>query len=88
MRKVLRVSHPARLVAGFFLCPITPLEPLDNLPAVLQEPDMVAVLLQCASVRDFIRDNFGLYHPPGDYRALRAENLRRTEISRRSPSEP
>jgi hypothetical protein len=53
-------------------------EPLTNLPAVLQEPDMVAVLIQPANVRDFIRDNFGLYAPPGDYRALRAENLRRS----------
>ena len=54
------------------------MEPLDNLPAVLQEPDVVAVLLQCPNVRDFIRDNFGLYRPPGDYVALRRENLRRS----------
>jgi hypothetical protein len=31
--------------------------------------------------RDFIRENFGLYHPPGDYVALRAENLRRTKAA-------
>ena len=63
------------------------MEPLENLPPELQEPDMVAILVQCSSVRDFIRDNFGLYAPPGDYRALRAENLRRSldphHISRR-----
>lgn len=62
-----------------FLCPTgAHLDPLTNLPIVLQEPDMVAVLIQSASVRDFIRDNFGLYSPPGDYAALRRENLRRS----------
>ncbi len=63
------------------------MDPLTNLPAVLQEPDMVAILNQPASVRDFIRDNFGLYAPPGDYVSLRRENLRRSldpsSISRR-----
>ena len=54
------------------------MDPLNNLPPELQEPDMVAVLIQPASLRDFIRENFGLYSPPGDYRALRAENLRRS----------
>jgi hypothetical protein len=33
------------------------------------------------SVRDFIRENFGLYHPPADYKALRAENLRRSKAA-------
>ena len=31
----------------------------------------------CVSLQRFIRDNFGLYAPPGDYAALRRENLRR-----------
>ena len=41
----------------------------------------------CISLQRFIRDNFGLYRPPGDYLALRRENLRRSldpfSISRR-----
>jgi hypothetical protein len=32
----------------------------------------------CVSLQRFIRDNFGLYRPPGDYAALRRENLRRS----------
>lgn len=54
---------------------------MDNsdLPPELQEDRIVWVeLLHRVTVRDFIRDNFGLYSPPGDYRALRAENLRRS----------
>jgi hypothetical protein len=43
----------------------------------LQEPEILCALIQSPSVRDYIRDNVGLYHPPGDYAALRAENLRR-----------
>jgi hypothetical protein len=35
----------------------------------------------CVGYRDFIRDNFGLYAPPADYAALRAENLRRTKAA-------
>ena len=54
------------------------MDPLNNLPPELQEPDMVAVLIQPANLRDFIRDNFGLWHPPGDYAALRRENLCRS----------
>ncbi len=63
------------------------MDPLTDLPPVLQEPDMVALLNQPPSLRDFIRDNFGLYAPPGDYVSLRRENLRRSldpsSISRR-----
>jgi hypothetical protein len=33
------------------------------------------------SVQNFIRENFGLYHPPADYKALRAENLRRSKAA-------
>lgn len=54
------------------------MDPLTELPPVLQEPDMVALLNQPPSLRDFIRDNFGLYSPPGDYAALRRENIRRS----------
>jgi hypothetical protein len=49
-----------------------------DLPPELQEDDIACALLICPSVRDYIRDNCGLYHPPGDYAALRRENLRRT----------
>jgi hypothetical protein len=35
------------------------------------------------SVQRFIRDNFGLYAPPADYAALRAENLRRTRAAQK-----
>jgi hypothetical protein len=47
------------------------------------------IVRECAitSLQRFIRDNFGLYAPPGDYLALRRENLRRSldpsRISRR-----
>jgi hypothetical protein len=34
---------------------------------------------ESVSLQRFIRENFGLYHPPGDYKALRAENLRRAK---------
>jgi hypothetical protein len=74
------VHSPIPPLCGiFFAHERHPVEPLDHLPAVLQEPDMVAILTQSPSVRDFIRDNFGLYSPPGDYKAIRAENLRRTQ---------
>ena len=49
-----------------------------DLPPELREDDIAYALLICPSVRDYIRDNCGLYHPPGDYAAIRAENLRRT----------
>lgn len=50
------------------------------------------IIRECAatSLQRFIRDNFGLYAPPGDYRSLRRENLRRSldpsSISRRPKS--
>jgi hypothetical protein len=37
------------------------------------------LLDRTSGVQDFIRKNFGLYHPPADYKAIRAENLRRTQ---------
>jgi len=36
------------------------------------------------SVRDHLRANYGLYHPPADYQALRAENARRHHLNRPS----
>ena len=48
-------------------------------PELREEEDVRLSLLMPPNLRDFIRENFGLYHPPGDYRALRAENLRRTQ---------
>jgi hypothetical protein len=68
-------TQPATVRA--FLC----LEDVDkkDLPAELQDDDIASLLQQCPSVRDFIRENFGLYSPPADYKALRAENLRRTQ---------
>lgn len=50
--------------------------------------DEIAREFSHASLQRFVRDNFGLYHPPGDYKAIRAENLRRTEISRRTVKVP
>jgi hypothetical protein len=55
-----------------------------DLPPELREDDVFYALLICPSVRDYIRDNCGLYHPPGDYAALRRENLRRTAVARRT----
>jgi hypothetical protein len=52
------------------------LEPLDKLPADEREE-----LARVTGLQDFIRDNFGLYAPPADYAALRAENLRRTRAA-------
>ena len=55
----------------------------------LQElpPDEQDEILRVTGFQEFVRLNFGLYAPPGDYRALRAENLRRSldphHISRR-----
>jgi len=40
--------------------------------------------LERGSVRDHLRANFGLYHPPADYQALRAENARRHHLNRPS----
>lgn len=55
----------------------------SDLPPELREDRIAwAELLYRSSVRDFIRDNFGLYRRPGDYRALREENLKRTEKAR------
>lgn len=57
-------------------------------------PLAVEIVREVAGVtlQRFIRENFGLYHPPGDYRAIRAENLRRTaspsEITRRTAKVP
>lgn len=51
----------------------------SDLPPELREDRVAwAELLYRSSVRDFVKDNFGLYQPPGDYRALREENLKRT----------
>lgn len=44
--------------------------------------DEIAREFSHASLQRFIRDNFGLYAPPADYRALRIENLRRTAKAR------
>jgi hypothetical protein len=38
------------------------------------------------ALQSFIRKNFGLYHPPADYVALRAENLRRSKFQRPVPA--
>ncbi len=60
-------------------------DPEDSPPAFVRE-----IVRECSAVslQRFIRDNFGLYSPPGDYAALRRENLRRSldpfAISRRS----
>lgn len=35
----------------------------------------------CSALQRFIRENFGLYSPPGDYRALRLENLKRASAA-------
>ena len=56
-----------------FLCPKC-VEPFDTLPSEQQD-----VLLRACGFHEFVRLNFGLYHPPGDYKALREENLRRTQ---------
>lgn len=46
------------------------------------EPPILAreIVMECTAInlQRFIKDNFGLYSPPGDYRALRAENMRRS----------
>jgi hypothetical protein len=55
------------------------LEPLDKLPADEREE-----LARVTGLQDFIRDNFGLYAPPADYAALRAENLRRTKAAEKN----
>jgi hypothetical protein len=60
----------------------------SDLPPELQEDRIAWVeLLHRTSARDWLRDNFGLYAPPGDYLSLRRENLRRSldpsRISRR-----
>jgi hypothetical protein len=55
----------------------------QELPPELQDEDTLNLLQQCPSVRDFIRDNYGLYRPPADYAALRAENLRRTKAAQK-----
>jgi len=54
---------------------------MDNLdlPPELPAEEVWNEMLVRTSVRDFIRENFGLYSPPADYKALRAENLRRTQ---------
>jgi hypothetical protein len=54
-----------------------------ELPPELQDDDLASLLQQCPSVRDFIRENFGLYSPPADYAALRAENLRRSKAAQK-----
>jgi hypothetical protein len=36
-----------------------------------------------SSFQRFIRDNYGLWHPPADYAALRRENLKRTAAANR-----
>lgn len=53
------------------------MDPDEPVPPQLPPDVLLAVACPC-SVRDFIRDNFGLYAPPADYRALREENLKRT----------
>ncbi len=58
-------------------------------PDEVSEPLTNEIVRECVavSVQRFLRDNFGLYSPPGDYAALRRENLRRSldpsAISRR-----
>jgi hypothetical protein len=52
-----------------------------DLPPELPAEEVWPELLVRTSVRDFIRENFGLYHPPADYKALRAENLRRSKAA-------
>jgi hypothetical protein len=51
-----------------------------KLPPDLDE-EWRELLLNTAGVQAFIRENFGLYAPPADYAALRAENLRRTKAA-------
>jgi hypothetical protein len=45
----------------------------------IENGDVRDLFERACGVQDFIRKNFGLYHPPGDYKALREENLRRTQ---------
>lgn len=60
------------------------IEDPDDPPLLARE-----IVRECSatSLQRFIRENFGLYSPPGDYVALRRENLRRSldplRISRR-----
>jgi hypothetical protein len=55
-----------------------------DLPPELPAEEVWDEMLVRTSVRDHIRDNFGLYAPPADYAALRAENLRRTKAAEKN----
>ena len=48
---------------------------LDDLP-----PDERDLFQRASGFQKFVRENFGLYSPPADYKAIRAENLRRHDI--------
>jgi hypothetical protein len=50
----------------------------DNSDETPQWVNEIARECSATNLQRFIRDNFGLYQPPGDHRALREENLRRT----------
>ena len=59
-----------------------------DLPPELPAEEVWSELLDRTTVRDFIKDNFGLYAPPADYAALRAENLRRTRAAQKRGHSP
>jgi hypothetical protein len=40
------------------------------------------------AIQRFIRDNYGLWHPPADYAALRRENMKRTAAANRASLTP
>jgi hypothetical protein len=46
----------------------------DDIP-----PELHDWLHNVIGYRDFVRENFGRYYPPADYKAIRADNLRRTQ---------
>jgi hypothetical protein len=55
----------------------------DDLPPEMLPEEVWHELLQRSSgLQRFIRENFGLNEPPGDHRAIRAENIRRTQRNR------
>ena len=53
-------------------------------------PQALEVIRECTAtnLQRFIRENFGLYSPPGDYAALRRENLRRSQDPKRISRRP
>jgi hypothetical protein len=54
-----------------------------DLPPDMPVEEVWQEMLDRISVQRYIRENFGLYSPPADYAALRAENLRRSKAAQK-----